>query len=179
METSTIIKIILIILLLAYFGINVFQYLANTTTHIAQTTEWLATLIGRKVETGVEETERIIGDTTKTSLTGLKYGLDKTLGGGTVGGGTVGGGMRELDKTLSSSLERNQRETQRERGQQGTEEEEENQGSYQQRIPRSGYCYIGKENGYRTCARVGVNDLCMSEQIFPTIDICINPKLRV
>jgi len=43
---------------------------------------------------------------------------------------------------------------------------------------KSGYCYIGDSNGVRTCAKVGVNDTCMSGDIFPSNDICINPNLR-
>ena len=43
---------------------------------------------------------------------------------------------------------------------------------------KSGYCYIGTENGIRTCAKVGKNNICMSEEIFPTRAVCMNPKLR-
>ena len=41
-----------------------------------------------------------------------------------------------------------------------------------------GWCYIGEDNGTRTCAEIGVNDICMSGDIFPTRDVCINPNLR-
>ena len=44
---------------------------------------------------------------------------------------------------------------------------------------KSGYCYIGTDKGYRNCVYVGRNENCMSGEIFPTIDVCINPKLRV
>ena len=43
---------------------------------------------------------------------------------------------------------------------------------------KAGWCYIGEESGYRTCAQVGVNDTCMSGDIFPSQEICINPNLR-
>ena len=43
---------------------------------------------------------------------------------------------------------------------------------------KSGYCYIGEDRGFRSCIRVGENDKCMSGDIFPTMDICINPNLR-
>jgi len=42
----------------------------------------------------------------------------------------------------------------------------------------TGWCYIGEEKGYRSCSKVGQNDECMSGEIFPTRDICINPSLR-
>lgn len=41
-----------------------------------------------------------------------------------------------------------------------------------------GYCYIGSDNSVRTCAKVGLGDVCMSGDIFPSRDICINPSLR-
>ena len=43
---------------------------------------------------------------------------------------------------------------------------------------KSGWCYIGEERGFRSCIDVGDNDLCLSGNIFPTKEICINPSLR-
>jgi hypothetical protein len=45
-------------------------------------------------------------------------------------------------------------------------------------ISKSGWCFIGEDRGYRSCVEVGENDRCMSGDIFPTKDICINPTLR-
>lgn len=41
-----------------------------------------------------------------------------------------------------------------------------------------GYCYIGKQNNIRNCAKVSARNKCMSGDIFPTLDLCINPNLR-
>lgn len=43
---------------------------------------------------------------------------------------------------------------------------------------KSGWCYIGTYSGYRSCSRVGEADKCMSGDIFPTHDVCVNPNLR-
>lgn len=43
---------------------------------------------------------------------------------------------------------------------------------------KSGWCYIGEDQGIRTCSEIGVNDVCMSGDIFPTQSVCVNPKLR-
>jgi hypothetical protein len=43
---------------------------------------------------------------------------------------------------------------------------------------KQGYCYIGEDRGFRSCIEVGEGDVCMSGDIFPTKDICINPNLR-
>jgi len=48
-------------------------------------------------------------------------------------------------------------------------------------IPRSksGYCYIGEDRGFRSCINVSQDMKCMSGDIFPTMDVCVNPRLRV
>uniref|UniRef100_A0A6C0HAJ1 Uncharacterized protein n=1 Tax=viral metagenome TaxID=1070528 RepID=A0A6C0HAJ1_9ZZZZ len=44
---------------------------------------------------------------------------------------------------------------------------------------KSGWCYIGEDRGFRSCIDVGENDTCMSGDIFPTSEICVNPNLRM
>ena len=44
---------------------------------------------------------------------------------------------------------------------------------------KSGYCFVGYDNNERNCMEIGRSQTCMSGEIFPTIDICINPKLRL
>ena len=41
-----------------------------------------------------------------------------------------------------------------------------------------GWCFIGDQQGYGSCMRVGLNDTCMSGDIFPSKDVCINQHLR-
>ena len=43
---------------------------------------------------------------------------------------------------------------------------------------KGGYCYIGTDRTFRSCVRVDEGDVCMSNKVFPTKDICINPNLR-
>lgn len=43
---------------------------------------------------------------------------------------------------------------------------------------KNGWCYIGTDRGTRTCSQVGANDMCMSGDIFPSQEICMNPSLR-
>ena len=43
---------------------------------------------------------------------------------------------------------------------------------------KSGYCYIGEDRGFRSCVSVKDSDVCMSGQIFPSNEICVNPSLR-
>jgi hypothetical protein len=41
-----------------------------------------------------------------------------------------------------------------------------------------GWCLIGADNGARTCSEIGPRDVCMSGEIYPTREVCINPRLR-
>ena len=43
---------------------------------------------------------------------------------------------------------------------------------------KAGYCLIGKSQGIRTCMKVTDKDVCMSGDIFPSKQLCINPALR-
>ena len=55
---------------------------------------------------------------------------------------------------------------------------DESTSSIQNGASKAGWCYIGEDRGFRSCAEVGVNDTCMSGDIFPTQQICVNPSLR-
>lgn len=44
---------------------------------------------------------------------------------------------------------------------------------------KEGWCFIGENNGARVCGEVGLNDDCMSGNIFPSREICVNPNVRV
>jgi hypothetical protein len=44
--------------------------------------------------------------------------------------------------------------------------------------PKSGFCYIGEDRGFRSCIKVGESTKCMSGEIFPTREVCVNPRLR-
>ena len=43
---------------------------------------------------------------------------------------------------------------------------------------KKGYCYIGSYKGKRTCIPVERGTECMSGDIFPSMDVCINENLR-
>uniref|UniRef100_A0A6C0BYA1 Uncharacterized protein n=1 Tax=viral metagenome TaxID=1070528 RepID=A0A6C0BYA1_9ZZZZ len=43
---------------------------------------------------------------------------------------------------------------------------------------KQGWCYIGEDRGFRSCMEVGANHECMSGDIFPSKQICVNPNLR-
>lgn len=42
---------------------------------------------------------------------------------------------------------------------------------------KAGWCLVGSEGGYRSCAEVGKDDVCVSGQVFPTVETCQHPHL--
>ena len=48
----------------------------------------------------------------------------------------------------------------------------------EQQVKENSFCYIGYESGQRECTNVFEGDVCMSGEIFPKLDICMNPRLR-
>ena len=45
-------------------------------------------------------------------------------------------------------------------------------------VKSASYCYIGEDRGFRSCLQVEKGDKCMSGDIFPSKELCINPNLR-
>lgn len=43
---------------------------------------------------------------------------------------------------------------------------------------KGGWCLIGEDRGFRSCAQVQNSSECMSGEIFPSDEICVNPRLR-
>ena len=40
------------------------------------------------------------------------------------------------------------------------------------------YCYIGEENGYRSCTRVDQANKCTSNKLYPTLEMCKRPNTK-
>ena len=43
---------------------------------------------------------------------------------------------------------------------------------------KSGYCFVGMDSNVRSCVQVSTSDKCMSGNIFPSMELCVNPSLR-
>jgi hypothetical protein len=43
---------------------------------------------------------------------------------------------------------------------------------------KNGWCSVGTDRGIRSCVDIGYNETCISQDIYPTRDKCINPNLR-
>ena len=135
METIQVLKYLLMIVIVAMLGLNVFAYLARGTEIASDTLRYL-----------VRVTESVTGQLFKSTLTGTKSGLK-----------IAENVVDDLDKVIGVGLSRPKPASP---------------------VAKSGFCYVGEGEGSRHCVSVTDKDVCMSGDVFPTMDVCINPKLR-
>lgn len=185
MNWITILRYSLIIIILAFLGFNLFTYLGKATEDITNFLKPILSFFGYSVATTVKQTTDVASvgakglvDVASGTITSgvelLEKGLDakKTLG---QTRNKIDDNTYTTDKALSKSITRQQ-----ELKSQG-EPIPDDAGSRTQlsrASGKAGYCYIGEDRGFRSCIKVGEADMCMSGDIFPSQEICINPNLR-
>lgn len=168
---STIIRYFMIILILMFLGFNIFTYLGKITEWIMDLIRPILAFLGYGV---AETTKQVVN----VSARGTKGLVDATAG-------TVTGGIDLLEKGLSNKKNKSKNNidnsAQMPMHMAMSTPMPDDAGSKTQASKakgKSGYCYIGEDRGFRSCIQVGQADMCMSGDIFPTHDICINPNLR-
>jgi hypothetical protein len=163
---------------LAFLGFNIFIYLAKGTQLLANLSAYFASIFG----TGLAETTKQVVD---VSAAGTKAAADITAG-------TVDSSINLAQQTASQIKNENYSQQQQlnsslnQAKKDNSEEEiagysaDDSTSAIQSSKPsnKSGWCYIGEDRGFRSCIKVGINDQCMSGNIFQSQEICMNPELR-
>lgn len=168
--------IIIVILVLSLLGINIFSYLANGTTMFTNLfkniLEFFYKITGKTITAGANTSVAVINaaaeggkeithlsaDVVDAGLSGIQNTLKPI----------------QSDNGLNTALNSSSPQKEQDHG----EEYEPNEATSSIQENKSGWCFIGEESNVRTCAKVGQNDKCMSGDIFPSRDICVNPSLR-
>ena len=217
---------LIVLLVLALLGINIFSYLAKTTAGFA---EFINTYFGPLLKLlgfGLLETTK---KAVEVTATGTKMGVDlventtvgaiDTVEAAAKGNGTMpsinmpsintatgSSGTSAATGTNTTSNPTAQKATSSQKNSMPVQQQiqeagsvyEWNQGSLDSALNdaskqpepmpsestnyttgKAGWCFIGEDRGTRSCSQVGVNDMCMSGDIFPSQDVCMNPNLRV
>ncbi len=179
---------LLVILILAFLGFNIFVYLAQGTQVVADIFGPLVKTIfgttlavtGEVVDVSAEGAKKVVGGTADVIEKGLTAIQDITpnasIASSKVKGETVSQ-QPTIQQQDQSTLNRALNTAQNQQSQQQDYQAYEASTSVHS-AGKSGWCYIGQDRGYRSCAQVGDNDTCMSGDIFPTHEICMNPNLR-
>jgi hypothetical protein len=179
---------IMIILILAFLGFNIFSYLAQGTQNVSNIlAPLLKKIFGTTIGTA-SQTIDVAAEGGKAVTTGTATGINTGLSAlqdvtpnnmkSSISSQPlqdkeeIEESKSNLNKALNSSSQSNRTS--------GKDEDyEPNQASSSVHSEgKAGWCFIGEDRGYRTCSKVGENDKCMSGDIFPSQELCINPNLR-
>ena len=172
MNNSQIWKYAFFIVVIAALGLNIFVYLAKGTDLLAEILKLFT-----------QETTEISKKVVKTSAKGAKAGVDVAERVLTTGIEKIEDVIEDAPGELEKGIERGVQDLEQvlripKISSMNLPHPDRAMSSAIQRRGRSGYCFIGNDRGFRSCIEVGPNDTCMSNQIFPTRDICIHPNLR-
>ena len=180
---SYFVRFILVAALLAFAGFNIFAQMGIATDEIVKFAEPVVRPIMNLLG-------MITKQTVSTTAAGTKTGID------IVSGATKSGvSVIEDQITGSSSIQPSGNgDARQERARataltmktgvdsSATQPEADDASSVTQKgkvSGKAGFCLVGEDRGIRSCMKVGEGDTCMSGNIFPSKDVCINPSLRV
>lgn len=167
---------VLVIFIFAFLGFNVFAFLAQGTQTI---TDILKPITSLFASTAVQ--------TVNVAATGAETGVN--VAANTVDAGlqevqhvTGGSGSNDTETNSLNNALNNATSAPAENipGDKPTYQADDSYSAIQasKSSGKSGWCFIGEDRGFRSCIEVGENDKCMSGDIFPTNEICVNPNLR-
>jgi hypothetical protein len=172
---------IIIIFVLAFLGINIFVYLAKGTQTITDFlkpitdifTKLFGSVSSQIVDVTAEGAKAVIETTASTVNAGLT-GVQKL----TPGGSNIKDVIPQPDIMKTNTMNRALNSTKQTSSGNNQYKEDDTTSNIQKSAGKAGWCYIGTDSGVRSCAQVGINDDCLSGDIFSTNDICVNPNLR-
>jgi hypothetical protein len=177
---------LLIILILAFLGFNIFVYLAKGTETINSVFSPIISMfsgifgdtVSQVVNVTAEGTKKIVNSTAGAIDTGLTEVQQIAPNKASSSVSSVPVTKNQPDLMSNNSLNKALNTSQSSQNSNNDYEADEASSNIQGGPPKSGWCYIGEDRGFRTCAEVGPNDKCMSGDIFPSQDLCVNPSLR-
>ena len=158
---------IIIILLFAFLGFNIFSYLEKGTNEVTSffqpITNFIGSIFGKNTSQNDDVSsednqseQRVVNKKVEDDDEDEKKRPENPQ-------------VKALNKALSSSKPIEEPHNYH---------EDDSSSNIQRGTAKSGWCYIGEDRGFRTCAKVESNDECMSGDIFPSNEICMNPSLR-
>lgn len=171
-----------IILILAVLGFNLFSHLGNLAQKISDVIKPISSIIGGGAVGGIKKTIDISATGSKGIIDGSTRVVDSGLD---VISGTLSTNKKPTINKIATKLPINKPKKKKKentpppspKNKKGPSPDES--GSTTQSKPsKPSYCYIGEDRGTRSCIKVDEDSKCMSGEIFPSMDLCINPDLR-
>ena len=177
---------LLIILIFTFLGFNIFVYLAKGTEQLNNIfgpivnfiSNFFGKVTGQVIDVSAEGGKAVVNTGAGAIDTGLTAIQNITPNKANSSVPSVPVTQNQPDLMSNNTLNKALNSSQNKKQSNNDYEADEASSSIQSGPPKSGWCYIGEDRGFRTCAQVGVNDKCMSGDIFPSQEICVNPNLR-
>lgn len=162
------IKIVIIIVILAFLGFNLFTFLGNTTNVFVEVVKPVAQFFGFTVGETVKKTVDV-------SAKGTKLGVD-------VATGAIDDAINVTEEVLGADPLKTQLDSPttpaKEKPQEPEADDATSKTQSAKTKTKAGFCYIGEDRGFRSCIKINEGDECMSGKVFKRMDICKNPNLR-
>ena len=172
-------------IIIVILGTNIFNYLGNLTENISYLFNKILSYIGEK--------------SSNNENTNDNNSVEKN--------NKVSGGIDKLENTINNKKTRNKIDQKKKRSHDDDDDDDvttrapstrapstrapsttteptptpkpdDANSTMQKKNSKPGYCYIGETKGLRTCTAVNNATECMSGEIFPSMEICVNPNLR-
>ena len=149
---------IIIIILFSFLGFNIFSYLEKGTDEVSSflkpITDFIGSIFGKTTSQDDDVSKREENKDVEVEEEEKKRPENPEV--------------KALNKALNSS-----------KPVEDTKDyhEDDSSSNIQRCTAKSGWCYIGEDRGFRTCANVESKYECMSGDIFPSNEICMNPSL--
>ena len=183
---------LLIILIFTFLGFNIFVYLAKGTEQLNNIfgpivdfiSSFFGKVTGQVIDVSAEGGKAVVNtgagaiDTGLTAIQSITPNNNITPNKANSSVSSVPVTQNQPDVMSNNTLNKALNTSQNNQQPNTDYQADEASSSIQSGPPKSGWCYIGEDRGFRTCAQVGVNDKCMSGDIFPSQEICVNPNLR-
>ena len=188
---------VVIILILAVLGFNIFRYLEKGTQGVADFFNYLAGSIGsyfgvnagkvgsqtiNVAATGAKATVSAVASGTNQALTSVQTATAPSGTNTSSNINTYSPPIQSQMQQKSQNLMQYQEDSLNKALNDATKTQEveadDSMSTIQASSGKAGWCFLGEDRGVRNCVQIGVNDTCMSGNIFPSQDICINPTLR-
>jgi hypothetical protein len=170
---NIIIFILVIIILFMMIGINIIEFMSNLIEYIADALKpvfgSILSAFAYLTGTTINTTTDVVSDTAKAGIDVVEDTIQS------VGNLLIDVSNREDDKTeVSDKIEKSEKD-------EPTDEPEpdSSETSIQNSISnkKQSWCLVGDYNSRRSCASVNDAEKCMSGQIFPSHESCLNPNL--
>ena len=164
---NILIVILTIVLILAIMDINIFYIIGNFIQVLSNIfmpfIRKILSLFGYSTGTILNETAELASNTAKLTID-IAEGTIQSVG-GLLQKASQGGLTNDMKKTFSDNFKEVPASSPMNPIQATTASK------------KSGFCYVGDFQGNRGCVEVSEHQKCMSEKIFPTKKMCLNPTM--